>query len=97
MGPEAGTRAGVLLIDKPVGPTSFKIVQQVRQMGEKAKVSVRNIRRDANKQLDEEQKSKAISEDDRDKGKKDIDNLTKEYADKIDEVIKAKSEEIMLD
>jgi ribosome recycling factor len=74
-----------------------QIVQQVRQMGEKAKVSVRNIRRDANKQLDEEQKSKAISEDDRDKGKKDIDNLTKEYADKIDEVIKAKSEEIMLD
>lgn len=74
-----------------------QIVQQVRQMGEKARVSVRNIRRDANKQLDDEQKNKAISEDDRDKGKKDIDNHTKEYVDKIDDVIKGKSEEIMAD
>lgn len=31
MDPEAGTQTGVLLIDKPVGPTSFKIVQQVRR------------------------------------------------------------------
>jgi ribosome recycling factor len=74
-----------------------QIVQQVRQMGEKARVSVRNIRRDANKQLDDEQKNKAISEDDRDKAKKDIDNLTKEYVEKIDDVIKGKSEEIMAD
>ena len=74
-----------------------QIANQVKQMGEKTKVSVRNIRRDANKQLDDEQKSKAISEDDRDKGKKDIDHLTKEYTDKIDEVIKVKSEEIMVD
>ena len=61
----------------------------------KTKISIRNIRRDANKQLDEEQKSKLITEDDRDKGKKDIDNLTKEHVDKIDAVIKAKSEEIL--
>ena len=74
-----------------------QIVQQVKQMGEKARVSVRNIRRDANKQLDDEQKNKVISEDDRDKAKKDIDNLTKEYVDKIDDVIKGKSEEIMAD
>lgn len=74
-----------------------QIVQQVKQMGEKVKISVRNIRRDANKQLDEEQKKKVISEDDRDKAKKDIDNLTKEYVDRIDEVIKVKSEEIMVD
>ena len=74
-----------------------QIVQQVKQMGEKARVSVRNIRRDANKQLDDEQKNKAISEDDRDKAKKDIDNLTKEYVEKIDDVIKGKSEEIMAD
>ena len=32
------------------------------------KVSIRNIRRDANKKLDEEQKSKVITEDERDKG-----------------------------
>ena len=74
-----------------------QIAGQVKQMGEKAKVSIRNIRRDANKQLDDEQKSKAITEDERDKGKKDIDDITKEYTDKVDSVIKAKSEEIMSD
>jgi ribosome recycling factor len=74
-----------------------QLTQQVKQMGEKTKVSIRSIRRDANKQLDEEQKSKVITEDERDKGKKDVDNLTKEYADKVDAVVKAKSDEIMLD
>jgi len=79
------------------GERRDQLAQQVKQMGEKTKVSIRNIRRDANKILDEEQKNKVITEDDRDKGKKDIDNLTKKFTDKIDAVVKAKSEEIMSD
>ena len=74
-----------------------QIVVQVKNCGESAKVSIRNIRRDANKQLDDEQKSKLISEDDRDKGKRDIDDLTKKYTGLIDDAIKAKSVEIMTD
>ena len=74
-----------------------QITQQVKQVGEKSKVIIRNIRRDANKHLEDEQKKKVISEDDRDKGKKDIDNLTKEFTEKIDAVIKIKSEDIMSD
>ncbi|MHC5059930.1 MAG: ribosome recycling factor [Planctomycetota bacterium] len=74
-----------------------QLTQQVKQTGEKTKVSLRNIRRDANKKLDEEQKAKNITEDDRDKGKKNIDNLTKKYSDKVDTVVKAKSDEIMSD
>jgi ribosome recycling factor len=74
-----------------------QIVQQIKQMGEKAKISVRNIRRDANKILDDEQKNKTISEDLRDKGKKDIDALTKKNVAQIDKVVKTKSDEIMAD
>ncbi|MBN1457068.1 MAG: ribosome recycling factor [Sedimentisphaerales bacterium] len=74
-----------------------QIINQVKQLGEKAKVSIRNIRRDGNKHLEDEEKSKTISEDDRDKGKKDIDHITKEFSDKVDAAIKAKSEEIMSD
>lgn len=74
-----------------------QIAQQVKQMGEKTKVSLRNIRRDANKQLDDEQKNKLISEDDRNKAKKEVDNVTKEQVDKVDEIVKGKSEEIMVD
>jgi ribosome recycling factor len=72
-----------------------QIVQQVKQLGEKNKVSVRNIRRDANKQLDDELKNKTITEDDCKKGKSDIDDITKKYVEQIDEIVKNKSEEIM--
>jgi len=72
-----------------------QIVQQIKQLAEKSKVSIRNIRRDANKQLDEAQKDKAITEDDCQKGKDNIDDVTKKHIDQIDEILKAKSDEIM--
>jgi ribosome recycling factor len=72
-----------------------QIVGQVKQLGEKSKVSVRNIRRDANKQLDDEQKAKTITEDDCKKGKGNADDMTKKHIELIDEIVKTKSEEIM--
>jgi ribosome recycling factor len=74
-----------------------QLVQQTKHIGEQTKVSIRNIRRDANKHLDKEQKDKLITEDDRDKGKKQIDDITKEYTDKVDSTVQNKSDEIMLD
>ncbi len=73
------------------------LVQQVKHTGEQTKVSIRNIRRDANKHLEKQQKEKVITEDDLEKGKKQIDDLTRKYSEKIDEVVKHKSDEIMLD
>ena len=74
-----------------------QIVQQIKQTGEMTKVSVRNVRRDANKALDDAEKAKTISEDLRDKGKKDIDDLTKKFVAQADEIVKSKSNEIMSD
>jgi len=74
-----------------------QLVGQAKQMGEQAKVSIRNIRRDANKQLEKEQKNKIITEDELDKGKKQVDDITKECVDQVDLVVKKKSDEIMLD
>ena len=74
-----------------------QLVLQAKQTGEQTKVGIRNIRRDAIKHLEKEQKDKAITEDDLDKGKKQVDDITKKYADKVDEQIKHKSDEIMLD
>lgn len=74
-----------------------QLAQQAKQMGEQAKVSIRNMRREANKQLEKQQKDKLITEDDLQTGKKQIDDVTKEYTDKVDSVIKSKSDEIMLD
>ncbi|MBN1787554.1 MAG: ribosome recycling factor [Sedimentisphaerales bacterium] len=79
------------------GERRQQLIAQVKQLGEQSKVSIRNIRRDANKKLESLEKAKTITEDDRDKGKKIIDDLTKEFTDKIDAVIKTKSDEIVQD
>ena len=74
-----------------------QLVTQVKQLSEQTKVSVRNIRREANKQLEKEQKDKVVTEDELEKGRKRIDDITKEYTDKVDSIVKHKSDEIMLD
>ena len=74
-----------------------QLASQAKQMGEQAKVTIRNIRRDANKQLEKQQKDKIITEDNLDKGKKQIDDITKECVNKVDSIVKNKSDEILLD
>jgi len=63
-------------------------------MSEEARVSIRNIRRDANKHIDQEQKSKAATEDEAEKGKEEIQTLTKKYEEKVGESLKTKLAEI---
>ncbi len=77
------------------GERRTQLASQVKQLGEQAKVSIRNIRRDANKKLDDAQKAKTLTEDDRDHGKKEIDDLTRQYTDGIDKAVKAKTDEVM--
>ncbi|AQQ08366.1 Vegetative protein 12B [Sedimentisphaera cyanobacteriorum] len=72
-----------------------KIADQVKQMGEAQKIAIRNVRRDANKKLDDDEKNKVISEDDRDHAKKEVDQMTKKYTEEIEEHTKAKIEEVM--
>ena len=72
-----------------------QLVHQVKGLGEQTKVSVRNVRRDAIKLLEKEKEGKTITEDDLEKGKKQLDDLTKQYTDKADHVVKHKSDEIM--
>jgi ribosome recycling factor len=79
------------------GERRRQLVQQAKQTGEQAKVSIRNIRRDANKHLEKQEKDKLLTEDDLEKGKKQIDDITRQYIDKVDELIKNKSNEITLD
>jgi len=74
-----------------------QLVQQAKRTGEQTKVTTRNIRREVNKLLEKQQKDKLITEDDLEKGKKQVDDIIKKYADKVDELIKSKSAEIMLD
>ena len=69
--------------------------KMVKTMGEKCKVSVRNIRREANDQLKNLLKSKEFSEDEEKKFEKIIQAFTDDHIKKIDEKIDSKEKEIM--
>jgi ribosome recycling factor len=70
-------------------------VQRVKKLCEDAKVAIRNVRRDANKRLEQEVKNKTISEDDGERGKKKVQNLTDDYEGKAQELADKKIQEIM--
>tara|TARA_B100000161_G_C33479097_1_gene381669 strand:+ start:390 stop:941 length:552 start_codon:yes stop_codon:yes gene_type:complete len=67
----------------------------VKSMGEKCKISIRNIRRDANDELKKKLKIKEISEDDEKKYEKLIQDHTDKNITKIDEKVISKEKEIM--
>ena len=69
--------------------------KMVKSMGEKCKVSIRNIRREANDDLKKMLKSKEISEDDEKKYEKIIQDLTNININLIDEKVTSKEKEIM--
>jgi len=67
----------------------------IKSMGEKCKVSVRNIRREANDDLKSLLKNKDIGEDDEKKFEKIVQTFTDEHIKKIDEKVETKEKEIM--
>ena len=79
------------------GDVRRKMVARTKELSEEMKVAVRNVRRDANKQTDTEEKDKAISEDVAKQTKEDIQDLTKKFEDRANELAKAKEAEVMED
>ena len=67
----------------------------VKTLGEKNKISIRNIRREANDELKSLLKDKKISEDENEKYEKEIQTLTDNETKKIDDKIYQKEKEIM--
>ena len=72
-----------------------EIKKMIKTLGEKCKVSIRNIRREANDQLKNMLKSKEISEDDEKKFEKIVQKYTDDYIKKIDDKVSLKEKEIM--
>jgi len=72
-----------------------KMVGRVKELAEDAKVAIRNIRRDANKAADQSEKDKVFGEDDRDKVKDDVQELTKTYEARCTELAKSREKEVM--
>ena len=72
-----------------------EIKKVIKTMGEKCKISIRNIRREANDKLKSSLKDKSISEDQEKKFEKTIQNFTDSQIKKIDERVSTKEKEIM--
>lgn len=70
-------------------------VKHAKAMGERAKVSIRNIRKDANDAVKKLEKDKAISEDEAKKGYDEVQKLTDNYTQKADELVKNKEGELL--
>ena len=71
------------------------LIKVVKQEGEAARVSVRNLRRDANSTLKDAVKDKAISEDEERRGQDEIQKLTDKYIGEIDKMLAQKEEELL--
>ena len=72
-----------------------EIKKVIKSIGEKCKVSIRNIRREANDELKNLTKSKHISEDDEKKNEKIVQGFTDEHIKTIDQKVENKEKEIM--
>jgi ribosome recycling factor len=77
------------------GEVRKTMVARTKELAEEAKVAIRNVRRDGNKHADQSEKDKAMSEDDCEALKKEIQDLTKTYEDQANSLAKAKETEVM--
>lgn len=72
-----------------------KLVARIKELAEETRVSIRNVRRDANKAVETAEKEKLISEDDRDKAKEEVQELTKKYENSVGELAKNREADVM--
>ena len=70
--------------------------KMIKSMGEKCKVSIRNIRREANEDLKKLLKSKEISEDDEKNFEKKVQLITDNHIKLVDDKVSTKEKEIMI-
>ena len=72
-----------------------ELKKMIKSMGEKCKISIRNIRRDANEELKKLLKSKEIGEDEEKAYEKNVQTITDKHITIVDEKVSSKEKEIM--
>ena len=73
----------------------IELKKMIKSMGEKCKISIRNIRRDANEELKKLLKGKEIGEDEEKSFEKNVQNITDQHIKIVDEKVSFKEKEIM--
>ena len=73
----------------------IELKKMIKSMGEKCKISIRNIRREANEELKKILKSKEIGEDEEKSFEKNVQNITDKHIETVDLKVSSKEKEIM--
>ena len=71
-----------------------QLADRVKNMAEEAKIAIRNVRRDANKQLDKLEKASEISEDQCRRAEEEIQEYTNDYTEEVEELMEKKTADI---
>ena len=77
------------------GEQRAEAAKQAKAMGEKAKVAIRNVRKDANDKVKKLEKDKEITEDESKKAHDEVQKITDSYVKKVDDTVKEKEAEIL--
>lgn len=93
--PSADGKALRIVIPPLTEERRKKLSAHAKESGEAAKISLRNVRHEANKQADKEEKDDILTEDDVKRAKEDIQKIIYEYEGKLNDLIKKKIEEIL--
>jgi ribosome recycling factor len=72
-----------------------ELVKMIKKMEEEGKVTLRNVRREANEDFKEMKKEKLLSEDESHRGQEDVQKITDEYIKKVEAQAAEKEKEIM--
>ncbi|MBI3723736.1 ribosome recycling factor [bacterium] len=72
-----------------------QLVKRAKELTEAQRVAIRNVRRDANKMADQLLADAEVTEDEFEKLKTEVDNLTKTYTGKVDKLLDDKTKELM--
>lgn len=87
------------LIRVPIPPLTEErrneLVRKVKKLGEEARIAVRNVRREANEEVKHLQKDGKTSEDEAHRGTQEIQKLTDESIEEIDEILRRKEKEVL--
>jgi ribosome recycling factor len=97
LGVNPNTDSGIVRLNMPAltGERRQELVKALGKMTETARISIRNIRRDAMKDIKDLEKDGEISEDDSTRAQDDIQEYTDKYINQIDKMSKDKEEDIL--
>ncbi|MCJ7543871.1 MAG: ribosome recycling factor [Phycisphaerae bacterium] len=71
-----------------------QLAAQLKKLSEASRVSIRNVRRDGNKEIDRQEEESLLTEDQAKRAKDEVQKLTDQYEQKVSEILAAKTKEV---